>query len=170
MTDPGPQQPSRDTIAEVPAPPELEHVLTLEVDVDRPITIGATADGVRRVVPIRGGRAHGPVATGRVLDAGADFQQYPADDVAYLVADYVLELDDGHRILVENRALRSGTPEDLQKLMAGETVDPARIYFRCVPRLTADESGPYGWMNRTLFIGTGQRRPDGVRIDVFRVG
>jgi hypothetical protein len=169
MTNPGPQQPSK-TTAEVLTPPQLEHVLTIEVDVDPPITIGATVDGVRRVVPIRGGRVHGPVTTGRVLDAGADFQQYPAQDVAYLVADYVLELDDGHRILVENRALRTGTPEDLQKVMAGETVDPSRIYFRCVPRLTADESGPYGWMNRTLFIGTGQRQPDGVRIEVFRVG
>jgi hypothetical protein len=48
-------------------------------------------------------------------------------------------------------------------------VDPSRIYFRCVPALSADESGPYAWMNRTLFVGTGQRRPTGVRIDVFRV-
>jgi hypothetical protein len=168
MTHHRSHDPSRLT-AEASAPPQLEHVATIEVDVDTPITVGKTVDGVRRVVPIRGGRVHGPDLTGRVLNAGADFQQYPTEDLAYLVADYVLELDDGHHIMVENRALRTGNPEDLRKVMAGETVDPARIYFRCVPRLTADETGPYGWMNRTLFIGTGQRRPHGVQIDVFRV-
>ncbi|WP_298587893.1 DUF3237 family protein [uncultured Kocuria sp.] len=152
-----------------PAPP-LEYIATIEVDVDAPITVGATVDGVRRVVPIRGGRVHGPGVAGRVLDVGADFQQYPTDDLAYLAADYVLELDDGHHILVQNRALRAGTPEDLRTVMAGGTVDPARIYFCCVPRLTADEAGPHAWMNRTLFIGTGERGPDGVLIQVFRVG
>ncbi|MEX5296515.1 DUF3237 family protein [Kocuria sp. CPCC 205268] len=153
-----------------PVAPPLEHVATIEVDVDAPITVGATVDGVRRVVPIRGGRVHGPGLTGRVLDVGADFQQYPTPDVAYLVADYVVELDDGHHVLVQNRALRTGSAEDLRKVMAGETVDPARIHFRCVPRLTADEAGPHAWLNRTLFIGTGERSPHGVRIEVFRVG
>lgn len=156
--------------ADVPEPPSLDYVATFEVDVDTPITIGTTVDGIRRVVPIRGGTVFGPRMSGRVLDAGADFQQYPAEDVAYLVADYVLELDDGHHVLVENRALRTGAAEDLRRVMAGETVDPAKIYFRCLPRLTADESGPHSWMNKTLFVATGERRPIGVRIDVFRVG
>lgn len=152
-----------------PEAPRLEHTATIEVDVDAPIDIGATANGVRRVVPIRGGRVTGPGLRGRVLNAGADFQRYPSEDVAHLAADYVLELDDGHRILVENLALRTGDPEDLRRIMAGETVDPSRIYFRCVPTLSADDSGPHAWVNRTLFIGTGERRPSGVRIDVFRV-
>ena len=73
-------------------------------------------NGVRRVVPIRGGRVTGPGLQGRVLNAGADFQRYPSEDVAHLSADYVLELDDGHRILVENLALRTGDPEDLRRI------------------------------------------------------
>jgi hypothetical protein len=150
-------------------PPALDFVATIEVDVDATIEIGTTAQGVRRVAPIRGGRVAGPGISGRVLDAGADVQCYPSADIAHLEANYVLELDDGHRILVENRALRTGDPGDLHRMMAGEAVDPSRIYFRCVPALSADESGPYAWMNRTLFVGTGQRRPTGVRIDVFRV-
>ncbi|MFI7481596.1 DUF3237 domain-containing protein [Kocuria sp. M1R5S2] len=163
---PGRHTPSAGT----PAPPPLEFVATIEVDVDPPITVGRTVDGLRRVVPIRGGRVHGPGISGRVLDAGADVQQYPGDDVAYLAADYVLELEGGHHVLVQNRAVRTGSAEDLRTVMEGGTVDPGRIYFRCVPRLTADESGPWAWLNRTLFVGTGERRPAGVRIDVFRVG
>lgn len=104
-----------------------------------------------------------------MLDAGADFQQCPADDVAHLRAMYVLESDGGDRLFVDNDALRTGMPEDLAALMSGRDVDPARIYFRCAPRITADVDGPFAWVNRTMFVGTGTRRPDSVVIDVFAV-
>ncbi|GAA1873472.1 DUF3237 domain-containing protein [Brevibacterium marinum] len=158
--DPGPDE---------VAPPGLSYLATIDVDVDAPITIGSTVDGLRKVVPIRGGRVSGPGLSGDVLDAGADFQQYPTDTVAHLAADYVLRTDDGHHVLVENRALRTGSSSDLSKLMSGEHVDPGRIYFRCVPRLSADRSGPYAWMSDVLFIGSGVRSPNGVRIDIFQV-
>lgn len=150
-------------------PPDLSYLATIDIDVDAPITIGTTVDGLRKVVPIRGGRVNGPRVKGTVLDAGADFQQYPSDNVAYLAADYVLRTDDGHHILVENRALRTGSSSDLNKLMSGSWVDPALIYFRCVPRLSADQSSPYAWMSSVLFIGTGVRSPNGVKIDIFQV-
>ncbi|MGH3652279.1 DUF3237 family protein [Glutamicibacter sp.] len=152
-----------------PTPPALDFVATIEVEVSETIDIGATAQGIRRVAPIRGGRVAGPGIQGKVLDAGADFQRYPTADLALLEANYVLELEDGQRILVENRAVRSADPADLEKMMAGQQVDPSRVYFRCVPYLSADDSGPHAWMNRTLFLGVGERRPEGVRIDVFRV-
>ncbi|WP_423299551.1 DUF3237 domain-containing protein [Glutamicibacter nicotianae] len=153
----------------IPIPPALEFVASIDVEVSETIQIGSTAQGIRRVAPIRGGRVAGPGLAGKVLDAGADFQRYPSADLALLEANYVLELQDGQRILVENRAVRVAAPADLEKMMAGERVDPSRVYFRCVPQLSADDSGPHAWMNRTLFLGVGERRPDGVRIDVFRV-
>ncbi|KAA0979228.1 DUF3237 family protein [Paeniglutamicibacter gangotriensis] len=152
-----------------PTPPVLDYVATIEVEVSPTIEIGTTAQGIRRVAPIRGGRVVGPGISGKLFDAGADFQRYPTSDLAYLDANYVLELDDGHRILVENQAIRSADPADLNRMMVGETVDPSRVYFRCVPSLSADDSGPHAWMNRTLFLGTGERLASGVRIEVFRV-
>ncbi|SDR77673.1 Protein of unknown function [Brevibacterium sandarakinum] len=156
------------SLSEITAP-ELSYLATVDVAVDAPITIGTTVDGLRKVVPIRGGRVSGPGLSGEVLNAGADFQQYPSDTVAHLAADYVLKTDDGHHILVENRAIRTGSSDDLNKVMSREHVDPEKIYFRCVPRLTADESGPYAWMSEVLFIGSGVRSPNGVRIDIFQV-
>ncbi|SMX67767.1 Protein of unknown function (DUF3237) [Brevibacterium sp. 239c] len=150
-------------------PPGLSYLATIDVEVDAPIAIGTTVDGLRKVIPIRGGKVSGPGLSGEVLDAGADFQQYPSETVAYLAADYVLKTDDGHHILVENRALRTGSSSDLNKLMNGEQVDPERIYFRCAPRLSADQSGPYAWLSDVLFIGSGVRSPNGVRIDIFQV-
>ena len=37
-------------------PPELSFFATIDVDVDAPIAIGTTVDGLRKVVPIRGGK------------------------------------------------------------------------------------------------------------------
>lgn len=152
-----------------PAPPALDFVFTIDVEVSETINIGPTAQGMRRVAPIRGGKVTGPGFLGTVLNAGADFQRYPTEDLALLEANYVLELEDGQRILVENRAVRAADPADLEKMMAGHHVDPARVYFRCVPSLSVDDCGPHAWMNRTLFLGVGTRGVAGVRIDVFRV-
>lgn len=79
---------------------------TIDIEVSPTIDIGTTAQGILRVAPIRGGMVSGFGKSGKVLDAGADFQRYPTADLAHLEANYVLELDDGHRILVENRAVR----------------------------------------------------------------
>lgn len=152
-----------------PAPPGLSYVATINVEVDAPIKIGETADGQRQVVPIRGGRVSGPRINGSVLNAGADFQRYPSSDVALLQANYVLQLDEGTKMLVENCALRTAPAEVLQALMSGQEVDPQTVYFRCAPRLSVDETSPYSWVNRRLFIGTGERHPNGVRIHVFSV-
>src|SRR3954453_8974355 len=54
--------------------PRLALVCDIRVDVGEPITIGATAAGLRRVVPILGGRVDGPRLSGRVIAGGADFQ------------------------------------------------------------------------------------------------
>lgn len=154
---------------DVPTPPALTWFASVDVQVDRPIDIGTTTDGVRRVVPIRGGRVRGEGWHGTVLDAGADFQQYSSPTTAYLVASYVLEVDGGPRLLVENRALRHGSAEALERLMQGEAVAPEEIYFRCIPRITAPEESELAWVNSRLFIGTGTRLPDRVQLEFFTV-
>lgn len=161
--------PNPTTFPMIPEAPELHYAATFEIDVGAPLAIGNTVDGIRKVVPIRGGKVFGPAFSGRILNAGADFQLYPDEGLAYLEANYVLELEGSHRVLVENRAVRTGSPADLATIMDGGEVDPSRIYFRCFPRLTADQNGPYDWVNRTLFVGSGQRLPNGVLIHIFRL-
>jgi len=51
-----------------------------------------------------------------------------------LEAKYAFETDDGAVIYVENRGIRFGPVELLQRLKRGEAVDPALIYFRTVPK------------------------------------
>jgi hypothetical protein len=155
--------------------PALEHAFDLTVLVAAPIeagqTFGLNSRGRRRIIPITGGTVSGRV-NGQVLPGGADFQLVVSETSADLDARYLLRLDDpawsGAHVFVQNRALRRGSAEDIAKLVRGEPVDPAAIYFRCVPGFEVSHPS-LEWMTQSLFVGTGARFPDRVEISVYRV-
>ena len=151
--------------------PILEPVADLTVFVATPIeagqVTGLNSRGRRRIIPITGGKVTGKLS-GTVLPGGADFQMVVSDTCADLDARYLLQLDNGEHIFVMNRALRRGSVEDIAKLVRGEPVDPAAIYFRCAP--TFEVSSPaLAWLTESLFVGTGARFPDRVEMRFFRV-
>jgi hypothetical protein len=156
-------------------PPALRHVFTFDVSVTPPIeagtVIGLNSRGRRRIIPITGGVVTSHVAelpNGKVVNAGADFQIVVSETCADLDARYMLELDDGSHLFVMNRALRRGSKEDIAALVRGERVDPARIYFRCVPQF--EVSNPkHQWLTESIFVGAGERAPDGVKIRIFEL-
>lgn len=151
--------------------PILEPVADLTVHVATPIEAGQVTGlksrGRRRIIPITGGKVTGKL-NGTVLSGGADFQMVVSDTCADLDARYLLRLDTGEHVFVMNRALRRGSVEDIAKLVRGEPVDPAAIYFRCAP--TFEVSSPaLAWLTESLFVGTGARFPDRVEMRFFRV-
>ena len=148
--------------------PALELAFRLKVTVAPALELGEIAQGRRRIIPITGGTVEGPRLSGRVLPGGADWQIVRRDGCAELEARYTLEADDGALIAVSNRGLRHGPPEIVAKLIAGEPVDPASYYFRCTP--VFETAAPaHRWLTRTVFTGTGERRPDLVEIGVYAV-
>jgi hypothetical protein len=150
-------------------PPLLEHVCDLAVTIAPPVDVGQTPAGLRRMIPITGGTVSGPRLRGRVLAGGADFQLIVGGGTqAHLDARYVIELDDGSRVFVQNTALRVASLENSQRIMRGEPVRAEEIYFRCQPRLEA-ASPTWAWLNESQFIGTGRRAPDGVFLSFYRV-
>jgi hypothetical protein len=115
-----------------------------------------------------GGEVQGQGWTARVLRGGADFQMIVNERLAELDARYVLETDAGDLIFVQNRAVRTASPEVMGRLIRGETVDPQVVYFRCTPQFeTASKS--LSWISEKLFIGTGARHPDRVVMRFFEV-
>ena len=150
-------------------PPQLEHVCDLAVTIAPPLEVGQTASGLRRVIPITGGVVTGPMLNGKVLAGGADFQLILGGGAqAHLDARYVIELDDGTRVFVQNTALRFASLENSQRILRGEPVNPADIYFRCQPRLEA-AGEKWAWLSESQFIGSGRRAPDGVYLSFYRV-
>lgn len=156
------------TAADALAAPGLARFADLSVEVGVPIEVGAVGHGTRRVIAILGGTCIARDWTARVLPGGADFQLIVNPRTAKLEARYVLETDAGDRIYVQNDAVRTAAPEVMAKLVRGEPVDPAAVYFRCTPRF--EVSAPsLAWMTERVFLGTGLRRPTEVVMRFFEV-
>lgn len=150
-------------------PPTLTPLADLAVSVGPPIEVGTGPHGRRRVIPILGGTVTGERLSGRILPGGNDYQIIRADNVLELQARYVVETPSGALIYVENTGMRDGPAELLARQAAGESVDPALIYFRTAPRF--ETAAPdYQWLTRRIFLACGARRPDRVELRFFEVG
>lgn len=148
--------------------PTLAPLCELVVEVGAALDVGELPQGRRRVVPITGGVVTGRLQ-GRVRAGGADFQWlHEGGRIAHLDARYTLELDDGALVQVRNRALRVTDAENGARLLRGEAVDPAAVYFRCQPTLEA-AAPAWRWVNERQFVGTGVREPACVRLAFFEV-
>jgi hypothetical protein len=130
--------------------------------------VGQVPAGTRRIVQILGGTFEGPGIKGKVPPGGADWQIIHGDGFSDLDTRYTLETDKGQIIYVQNAGMRHAPPEISQKLLAGQPVDPALVYFRTVP--TFETSAPeLQWLTRAIFIGIGERQPSDVIIRFWRV-
>src|SRR5262245_61613979 len=150
--------------------PEIQtrYAFTITALIGPVTSAGETGTGVRRIIPIIGGEVKGERINGKVLSFGADFQIIRPNELIDLEAKYAFETDDGAVVYVENRGIRFGPVELLQKLKRGEPVDPKLIYFRTVPRFeTGTEK--YRWLMEHIFVGSAARHADRVVIDVHQV-
>jgi hypothetical protein len=145
-----------------------EPIFTIHAELADIMNLGRTPLGERRVIGILGGSVLGPKLQGRILPGGADWQLIRGDGAANISARYIIETDAGARILVTSDGLRHGPPDVMERLVRGDSVDPALYYFRTVMRFeTADAS--VAWLNRILALARGQREARAVRLDVYEV-
>ena len=146
----------------------LELLLRAEITLAPAQELGDSPLGRRRIIPITGGTFRGERLSGRVLPGGADWQVIRSDGVAELDARYTLETEDKALIYVRNFGYRHGPAEVIQRLAAGEPVDPALYYMRTTPRF---ETGAerYRWLNRIICVASGARRKAAVELDVYEV-
>jgi hypothetical protein len=150
------------------AVPKLKHFATLNVDVSPAQEIGVSSHGERRIIPIKGGTARGLDWQGKILNGGADYQLIISPRMAHLDAHYVVEVENGERIYVHNRAIRVAEPDVTDKIKKGIPVDPDLIYFRCSPVFETSSSS-LQWITERIFIGSGIRRPDLVELQIYEV-
>jgi hypothetical protein len=149
------------------AAPPLTFAFEVRADVGPPIDLGQTPHGRRRIVPIVGGAFEGPELSGRLLPGGADWQIIHADGSSELDSRYTLETDAGDLIAVYNQGIRHAPPEIMARLLAGEWVAPASVYFKTTPRF--ETAAPQlQWLTRSIFVGDGERQPSTVVIRFWR--
>ena len=148
--------------------PELKPFCELRVDLAPIMEMGPGRAGQRRIIPIIGGTVEGERLSGKVLNLGADWQTVFDDGYAELDTRYAIETHDGALIDIRNFGFRHGPSDVLARLAAGEDVDPSLYYMRTQPRLQTGDPR-YAWLNRTVFVGTGERHASSVRIGLFEV-
>jgi len=69
---------------------------------------------------------------------------------------------------VINTGFRHGPAETMERLLRGEAVDPALIYFRSTPRFET-EAAEYQWLTKNVFVATAVRRPESVELAIYQV-
>ena len=147
---------------------ELAPLMHLEVTLEPIRDLGETPLGRRRIIGITGGTFKGARLAGKILPGGADWQVIRSDGVAYLDARYTLETSDGALIYVNNKGYRHGPKDVIERMARGEEVDPALYYMRATPWF--ETSAPqYAWLNRSICVATGARRPAAVVLDFYEV-
>ncbi len=150
--------------------PELKtrYVFTITAEIAAVTSAGELGHGLRRIIPITGGAVKGEKVNGKVLPFGADFQIIRPNELIDLEARYAFETDDGAVVYVENKGIRFGPVELLERLKRGEPVDPKLIYFRTVPKFETGHE-KYRWLMQHIFVASAARHADRVVIDVHMV-
>jgi len=146
---------------------QTKYVFTITARVAEVTSAGDVGHGVRRIIPIIGGEVRGQI-NGRVCPFGADFQIVRPNELIELEAKYALQTDDGAIVYVENKGIRFGPVDLLQKLKRGEPVDPKLIYCRTSPKFETGHE-KYRWLMENLFVASVARHADRVVIDVHQV-
>jgi hypothetical protein len=151
-----------------PPAPALVFAFELRALVGEPMEIGQVPHGRRRIVQILGGTVRGPMLNATVVPGGADWQLIQPDGFSELDTRYTLETEQGQRVYVQNAGIRHAAPDVMQKLLAGQTVDPKLVYFRTVPKF--ETAAPdLQWLARSVFVGVGERFPTEVVVRFYRL-
>jgi hypothetical protein len=149
-------------------PPALRHITDLTVTLDPIRHMNQGRAGFRRIIPIVGGTAAGPMIKGKILNVGADWQTQFASGLTELDTRYAIETDDGAIIEIKNYGYRHGPAEVLDALVRGEEVPPDAYYMRTHARLESGDER-YAWVNHTLFPGHGARMNGLVQMLLFAI-
>jgi hypothetical protein len=149
--------------------PRLHKVYRLEATLARPLDLGDTAQGHRRIVPVIDGAFTGPEINGKLLPgASADWQILLADGTALGDIRYTLQTDRGDLLYVQSRSIRHGRAEVLARLGHGEDVDAGEYTFR--PSTQIETAAPQlDWLNKGVLISVGGRLTTGVIYETYLV-
>ncbi len=136
-----------------------EHAFDIRINFDKRWMFGPISGGSQHGFTSigAGSTVSGPLLNGHLVDySGADWPVVRPDGVVELNAHYMIEADDGTKIYIRNMGYVHGP---LRKYGQAADEPPALPgYFRCTPYFRAPE-GPHEWLNRSVVVGVGQRRP-----------
>lgn len=148
--------------------PSLEFLYASEFDLAPAVEAGMSPRGLRRAIPILGGRFQGPRLSGTVLPGGVDWQLVRMDGVVEVEATYALEAGSGEKVFVKNSGILKAPGVVLAALAMGEVPDPASYYFRTRAVFETGDEG-LAWLNRLVAVGVAEVRENRVLVSMYAV-
>lgn len=148
--------------------PTLTFLFDLELSVEKAHLPGVTPIGNRRIIRVEDGYFNGPHVNGKVVPGGDDWITVREDGTVIQDVRILLETDDNELIMMSYRGIRTGPKEVLARLDNNEAVNRDEYYFRTNP-IFETAAKKYDWMNKMVFVSTGQRLDGKVRYSVYQV-
>lgn len=159
-----------------PTQPRFEFAFEVRLKFHRQPNIdNIPSGGQRGFVCVESGNFEGPNIKGKAVPySGGDYAHVRTDGVVSFDAMYLLEEDDGSRILLRNRGFTwYKDPETAAKIKSGEinhwAMSPEGYYFRTAPVFEAPGGGKHDWLNKTIMVGCGARVENGNVIRYYKV-
>lgn len=151
--------------------PQFEYAFSIALELTGLRWLNTSSTGMTRAaIYVSEGVIEGPGISGKVVPmSGGDWPLKRADGVLDFDARYLLEMDDGTTIYMQNKGYRWAHSEEIAEKMAnGEDVDHSDYYMRVTPKFDAPD-GEFDWMNRHVFLGVAEKIPGANRIHYFKV-
>jgi Protein of unknown function (DUF3237) len=156
--------------------PHCEFAFEVSLKFTRVQNIAAMPSGAGRgAVYLDEGTFEGPQLKGKAVpNSGGDYALFRPDDVLSFDARYMLQENDGTLIMLYNRGYLWGRhPDTMTKLREwafnkGPAVPSSDYYLRCSPTFEV-EKGKHDWLMKHVFIGIGERKPDGNVVRYYKV-
>lgn len=114
-------------------------VLNIMVKCENLYKVGKVESGELRVIPIIGGEFKGDNIEGEVLSGGFDFNTKIDDDVAHVLARYILKTKDNCYITVKNEGYISDRNYNKK--------------IKTVIKFKTDKNSKYKWLTEEIFVG-----------------
>jgi len=146
----------------------LDYLFTITFFAPKLNSVGDTPYGKRIIANVDGGHFEGPNIRGTVQSPAGDWLLIRADNSVQLDVRVSLITHDDVLIYMSYQGLRVGDQSVLDRLAAGDNVQPSEYYMRTTCRFETGQ-GKYDWLNSLLAIGTGQRFPDRVVYDIHQI-
>lgn len=148
--------------------PRLEPLFEMTGDLEKPLEVGSTPAGERRIFIVKAGTFEGPAMRGTILPGGGDWLLRRPDGVSELDVRITLRTDDEQLIYMRYRGILEMPPAVVDRRRRGEPIRPDEYYFRTTP-IFETASAKYAWLSRIVAVGVGEVGTDRVAYSVYAV-
>lgn len=148
------------------APPELEFISRMRLEIEPSISVGETLEGNRMFSAIGGGYVDGPFFSGEIIRGGTAWITEFTPDFCEVDAQYVVKTKENALIEVQAKHHRFGQGDIVQQAFHQENVSSDLYSMHASVRLSSAHE-KFKWLNYRVFLANARRDAVRVTSDIY---